>query len=418
MTSVSDARQAELKRAAQANHDRQRPLFDQVTILSLDEIHWIYSTYHWSGDEQLASGLQRPDLRGAIFNNLNLANALFFEARLSGIRALNTNFQYARFGRADLSDAQMQDARCQNADFTGATLTGANLALSNFTDATMVGIQARGCVAPSAKFIHTNLEEADLRDANLSDAVCIDAMMRRARLGDTILARAQLYGADLRGARLSSETDLTDAEVIFNPKISQHHLRLCDVEWNGVALTRVPLSPTLMLGDEELINEQTTRSGRLKQMAEAAHAYHGLWLVLRAQGLSDAASHARFREQQIERRRQFLARHPLQGIGSWLLEIVSGYGERLGRTFVSYLIIIFGFAALYLALSGHFTGTGCVDALVYSVTSFHGRGFFPGLGPNVTAHDPVVVFAALEAIIGLFIELNLIATFTRRFLGN
>jgi hypothetical protein len=55
------------------------------------------------------------------------------------------------------------------------------------------------------------------------------------------------------------------------------------------------------------------------------------------------------------------------------------------------------------------------EALVLSLTSFHGRGFFPGTLP---LGDWVARFGALEAIIGLFIELVFIATFSRRFLGN
>jgi hypothetical protein len=51
-----------------------------------------------------------------------------------------------------------------------------------------------------------------------------------------------------------------------------------------------------------------------------------------------------------------------------------------------------------------------------SLTSFHGRGFFPGI--NITLSDPRVVLAAFEAVIGLFIEFSFIATFTKRFFGN
>ncbi len=54
--------------------------------------------------------------------------------------------------------------------------------------------------------------------------------------------------------------------------------------------------------------------------------------------------------------------------------------------------------------------------LVFSVTSFHGRGFFPN--ENIGLHHPLTVLAAGEAVVGLFLELMLIATLTRRFLGN
>jgi hypothetical protein len=55
-----------------------------------------------------------------------------------------------------------------------------------------------------------------------------------------------------------------------------------------------------------------------------------------------------------------------------------------------------------------------LEAAVFSLTSFHGRGFFPG---GLSLDDPVTVLAALEAVIGLFIEISFIATFTQRCFG-
>jgi hypothetical protein len=81
-----------------------------------------------------------------------------------------------------------------------------------------------------------------------------------------------------------------------------------------------------------------------------------------------------------------------------------------------YLLMIIGFAAAY-----HFFGGLSFyppDAFVYSLTSFHGRGFFPGLQNNHSLHDPLIVLAALEAVIGLIIEASFIATFTQRYFGR
>lgn len=54
------------------------------------------------------------------------------------------------------------------------------------------------------------------------------------------------------------------------------------------------------------------------------------------------------------------------------------------------------------------------QALVLSVSSFHGRGFFQ---PVQSLGDPVAILGAGEAIVGLFIEISFIATFTQRFFG-
>ena len=53
-------------------------------------------------------------------------------------------------------------------------------------------------------------------------------------------------------------------------------------------------------------------------------------------------------------------------------------------------------------------------ALVFSVTSFHGCGFFP---EALSFESWVSRLAALEAVLGLFIEISFIATFTQRFFG-
>jgi hypothetical protein len=53
-------------------------------------------------------------------------------------------------------------------------------------------------------------------------------------------------------------------------------------------------------------------------------------------------------------------------------------------------------------------------ALILSVSSFHGRGFFQ---PLQSLGDPVAALAAIEAVIGLFIEISFIATFTQRYFG-
>ena len=96
--------------------------------------------------------------------------------------------------------------------------------------------------------------------------------------------------------------------------------------------------------------------------------------------------------------------------------MLAGYGYRPGRSIFWYLVIIVGFALTYHALGQ--LSLYPPDALVFSLTSFHGRGFFPGLGNEASLHNPLVVLAAIEAIVGLFIEISFIATFTKRFFGS
>jgi hypothetical protein len=110
-------------------------------------------------------------------------------------------------------------------------------------------------------------------------------------------------------------------------------------------------------------------------------------------------------------------------LGSLLLESIAGYGYKPGRSFITYMLVILGVAAAFftlgtgvLGIGGHDAINSPLSALVFSVTSFHGRGFFPGGG--LALDDPITVLAALEAIFGLFIEITFIATFTQRFLAR
>ena len=56
-----------------------------------------------------------------------------------------------------------------------------------------------------------------------------------------------------------------------------------------------------------------------------------------------------------------------------------------------------------------------LGSVVFSMTSFHGRGFFPG---GITLDDPLTVLAAFEAFVGLLIEVTFIATLTQRLFGK
>jgi hypothetical protein len=141
-----------------------------------------------------------------------------------------------------------------------------------------------------------------------------------------------------------------------------------------------------------------------------------LALALQAQGLNEDAVRFAYRAQVLQRivlRRQ-------RRIGRWLfshfLDALAGYGYKPGRSVVAYLCVIVGFAVVYFEL-GQAVGPhlSFIGALTFSLTSFHRRGFFPG---GVTLNDPITQVAAVEAVLGLLIEISFIATFTQRFFGS
>ncbi len=101
---------------------------------------------------------------------------------------------------------------------------------------------------------------------------------------------------------------------------------------------------------------------------------------------------------------------------SLFLDVLAGYGYKPWRSLGWYIATILTFALCYYALGAasgpHLTWH---EALIVSLTSFHGRGFF---AEQFKPGDPLATYAAAEAVIGLVIEASFIATFTQRFFGK
>jgi hypothetical protein len=109
---------------------------------------------------------------------------------------------------------------------------------------------------------------------------------------------------------------------------------------------------------------------------------------------------------------------------SWFLDGLAGYDYRAERSVGWYVVVIGAFADAYLAVSRSLFLLGLpkpgiaplhwYEALMLSVSSFHGRGFFPGPGA-VVFDSALTALATIETVIGLLIEISFIATFTQRF---
>jgi len=141
-------------------------------------------------------------------------------------------------------------------------------------------------------------------------------------------------------------------------------------------------------------------------------------------GLNEDADRFAYRAQLLQR--QVLRRqgHLGRALGSWLLDDISGYGYKPVRSAITYLIVILSFAVAYFALTNfaltpflpsHSSPLAWYEAIVLSISSFHGRGLFPS---GLSLGDPIAILAACEAIIGLLIEITFIATFTQRFFAR
>jgi hypothetical protein len=86
------------------------------------------------------------------------------------------------------------------------------------------------------------------------------------------------------------------------------------------------------------------------------------------------------------------------------------------RAFLAYVVVILAFAVVYLVNSAFVTPhLNWNEAIVLSMSSFHGRGFF---NPGISLGDTYAELAAGEALLGLLIEITFIATFTQRFFAR
>jgi hypothetical protein len=207
--------------------------------------------------------------------------------------------------------------------------------------------------------------------------------------------------------------------------------RLADVVWNDAPLTRIHWEQVKVLGDERVARQSTDDKGkakdratRLREYTDAVLANRQVATLLRSQGLNEHADRFAFRAQLLQR--QVLRRQRRLGaaLGSWLLDLIAGYGYKPMRSVWTYVAVILAFAAAYLAITNfgitpflptHSTPLAWYEALVLSISSFHGRGLFPSA---LTLGDPIAILAAAEAVIGLLIEITFIATFTQRFFAR
>jgi uncharacterized protein YjbI with pentapeptide repeats len=328
----------------------------------------------------------------------------------------------------------------------GVHLQGANLSQAHLEGAVLQGAHLDGATLRGTHLEEANLFRAYLKDAYLRGAHLEEAKLRGTRMEGAYLPEAHLQGADLRNAFFDNASNL---ERITLNEAKHGCALLADVQWGSVNLSVVNWLQLKILGDEYKARQREisipARTARekgklLEDYHEAVRAYRQLANAMRAQGMNEEAIPFAYRAQLLQRKvywRQVRwgqvgsleTDTPQKGLQqsamdlwrrfrsfgayvfSWFLDILAGYGYKPGRSLFIYILMIVVFATCYY-LIGHLTPS---EALIFSVTSFHGRGFLPG---PFALGNPVTGLAAVEAVVGLFIEISFIATFTQRFFGR
>jgi uncharacterized protein YjbI with pentapeptide repeats len=367
--------------------------------LSRADVEWLLTTHEngrgpvdWSDESQ--RGRTGLDLRGGELQAVDLSRLPL--ARLRGGVTLQerhqTISQKRRMADIHLERANLFQAHLEGSFLRGACLNCANLALTHLENADCVG---------------THMEGADLEKTHLD-------------------------GAYLRRTYFDRSTFLKDVSL-GNEKTG--FISMVDVHWGDAILATVQWQQLKMLGNERRARQPRTEEGKIKDKSiqlleyeDAVRANLQLAIMLQNQGLNEDAARFAYRAQSLQKyyfRLQMLQsgarfRQRIQSLGAWLfscfLFLIAGYGYRLWRSFLAYALVIIGFTTAYYLLGASFKPSlSLVNALGLSMTSFHGRGFFPGV---TQLNDTLTILASVEAFVGLILEATFIATLTRRFFGK
>lgn len=416
--------------------------------LSRADIEWLLATHEngqgpidWSDESQRRrDGL---DLRGADLRRVDLQNLPLSRMR-GGLtmrewdRATAEQREMAaiHLEGAHLWDAFLDEAFLRSAHLEGADLRWIRLVVAELGEAHLEGVNLRHGRLKGAFLQHAHLEGADLRGAHLEGVKLKHAYLEGKCTPPNILEYMQqengnfpsmLSPANLQHAFFDSGTDLEFAKL---GNKEHGFVPLADVHWSDANLALVKWSFLDILGDEQQAR-QKTQQGQKKDAAThldgyetAVRANRQLAVALQSQGLNEQATRFAYRAQTLQKtafRLQILQssisfKQRMQSLGAWLfswfLFLIAGYGYKVWRSFLAYLLIIGTFMVLYLFLDPHLAW---YEALVVSMTAFHGRGFSPS---TFSPGDPLSIASAVEAFVGLIIEVTFIATLTRRFFGQ
>lgn len=398
---IDDDRQVELEQRRAIVPDVEKGIYPFKGMeLNRADVEWLLATHeHGRGPVDWDDVQQRErsglDVRGANLSSVNLSN-----------------LPLARLRAGLIAEERLKTTAVQR-----------NMAITLMEETDLYETHLEGA----------NLYKTSLKDAHLARAHLEEAYFYKTNLKGAILIEAHLEGAFLYRASLEDAS----LDRIFWGDEKRVGPLLLDINWGNVNLAVVDWDQVQMLSnhydDGEQREEQNgilkKREGERKTYERARRASHQLAIALQSQGLNEVATRFAYRAQILQRRLFWLQlfmpntsfKMRLKSLQawffSWFLYLIAGYGYRPRRSFIAYLLVISGFATVYYIL-GHALRPELspLGAFVFSMTSFHGRGFFPG--NNISLDNPLTVLAALEALVGLIIEVTFIATLTQRFFNR
>ena len=381
---IDSTRQDELRGLREITPDPKRGIFSFAgTTLSRADVEWLLAEHtpvDWADESQ--RGRKGLDLRGANLTGVDLRQLPLAQTDLSN----------SLLARADLFGAMLEGANLTNAQVSGANFAVASMESANLTRASL-----EKASFSLAHIAGSNLTEAHLEGANLTEA--------------------HLEGANLTGAFFDSATVLRAAHL---SNAESGTASLADVHWGDVNVAVVEWGEVRLLGDETTAlrrkaDKNATNSNWLHWYGVAVRANRQLAITLAAQGLNEDANRFAYRALRL---RRDIARYQgatLRYLFSLFLDVLAGYGYKPMRSFVTYIVTVLTFTAIYVIFSPANLHLAPNEALVISLYAFHGRGYVNSVFND---YDPLALVAAVEAFIGLLVEVIFIATLTQRVFGK
>jgi hypothetical protein len=400
----------------------QRPITDDRDAWNA---YWVANDQSWRTEPEIDEERQVylseyraivPDIQRGIypFKNIKLSRAdieWLLATQDDGRGPIEWNYENQRRGEG----LDLRGADLRSLDLHSLPLTCMRSGL-NRNEAIVATKEQRRMAAVNLE--GTDLSLAHLEGAYLSYAHLEGANLKRTHLEGAYLKEAHLGGASLRKSFFDGASNFNDVELA-NEKVGC--VLLAEVQWHDMNLLRTDWAQIKILGDENEARQPKGWDGEVKNKGEwlydyqmAVQAYRQLSIALQAQGLNEEAAHFAYRAQVLQRIVSWHQRKLGQYLFSLFLSLLAGYGYKLWRSFAAYVLVIIGFAVVYYLFGSMIRiSLSPVEAIVFSMTSFHGRGFSPG--ENIGLNNPLTILAAIEALVGLIIEVTLIATLTQRF---
>lgn len=213
------------------------------------------------------------------------------------------------FKNLDLVEANLQGADLRNTNFQGSDLGGANLQEADLRDA--------------------NIQESDLGKANLQRAYLWDANLQGSYLWDTNLQGAQLWGTNLK------DSELWDANFqgAYLKDANFQGAYLFSTRFDNSNLWDAKFIDEIVINEIEGDNEKDVYL-KLEYYRQASQIYRNLKNYFRDEGIYETSGHYYYREKVIEKK-IYKQKNKVKYLGSVLLDLLCGYGEKPGRIIIS-----------------------------------------------------------------------------------